>query len=234
MHEYDTKYVHPNINRAARDVGIQTPPRQRSKSPTHKEMGTDPMETTEVDAYPTYTIINRGFKTRPNPAYAAQYDPDNTMNLQNTARASRSSVPPTYRTPAASAYSTSAFTSGATQADLSSPLRPPVNLKPPVFPSPQRPPSPTRHSMGGPATGDGGSLGVYSHAASPLRKTASANHLRQASERKGEREGSPLKRGVTPGADGGERSGTSGALNQRLKDLRGEGGGVSRRQSGRF
>jgi hypothetical protein len=83
-------------------------------------------------------------------------------------------------------------------------------------------------------TGDGGSLGVYSHAASPLRKTASANHLRQASERKGEREGSPLKRGVTPGADGGERSGTSGALNQRLKDLRGEGGGVSRRQSGRF
>jgi hypothetical protein len=234
LREYDTKYVHPSINRPARDVGIQTPPRQRSKSPVHKEMGTDPMVTTEVDAYPAYTIINRGFRTNPNPAYAAQYDPDNTMHLQNTTRTSRSSVTPSFRTPATSAYSTGAFTTGASQADLSSPLRPSVNLKPPVFPSPQRPPSPTRHSMGGPLNGDGGSLGVYSHAASPLRKTASANHLRQTGDGKRERESSPLKRGITPGAENNERPGTSGALNQRLKDLRGEGGGIGRRQSGRF
>lgn len=231
--EYDTKYVHPNINRPARDVGIQTPPRQRAKSPSHKEMGTDPMQTTEVDAYPTYTIINRGFRPNPNPNYAAQYDPDNEMHLQGTTRASRAGTP-SYSTPAAAtAYSSRAFTTGASQAELSSPLRPPVNLAPPVFPSP-RPPSPTRHSMGGPSTGDGGSLGVYSHAASPLRKTASANHLRQAGEGKREREGSPLKRGITPGNDQNERLETSGALNQRLQDLRGNGGAVSRRQSGRF
>lgn len=234
LREYDTKYVHPSINRPARDVGIQTPPRQRSKSPTHREMGTDPMQTTEVDAYPSYTIINRGFKTNPNPAYAAQYDPDDTMHLQNTTRASRSSITPSFHTPAASAYATSAFTTGASQADLSSPLRPPVNLKPSVFSSPHRPPSPTRHSMGSPMAGDGGSLGVYSHAASPLRKTASASHLRQTGDVKRGRDGSPLKRGVTPGNDQNERLGTSVALNQRLKDLRGEGGSVSRRQSGRF
>jgi hypothetical protein len=232
LREYDTKYVHPSINRPARDVGIQTPPRQRAKSPGHKEMGTDPMETTEIDTYPTYTIINRGFRTNPNPAYSAQFDPDNTMHLQNTTRASRSSLTPAFRTPAASAYSTSAFTTGASQADLSSPLRPPVTLQP--FPSPQRPPSPTRHSMGGPLSGDGGSLGVYSHAASPLRKTASANHLRQTADGKRERESSPLKRGVMSAIEGTERPGSSSALNQRLKDLRGEGGSVSRRQSGRF
>lgn len=75
---------------------------------------------------------------------------------------------------------------------------------------------------------------MFSHAASPLRKAASANHLRQASEGKRERESSSLKRGMTPGNDQNEKLGTSGALNQRLQDLRGNGGGVSRRQSGRF
>ncbi|KAF2431002.1 hypothetical protein EJ08DRAFT_633096 [Tothia fuscella] len=199
LHEYDTKYVHPSINRPARDVGIQTPP-SRAKSPRNHDMGTDPMPTSEVDIYSPYTIINRGFHTNPNPSYAAQFDPDNVLHLQN-------------QQPATSAT------------DFSSPLKPPTTFRPQPFPSPQRQISPQRHSMGG----DGGSLGVYSHAASPLRKTASTNYLRQAGEhREGNgdarktREGSPLKRMSTPGA----------SLNQRLNNLRGDGSG--RRESGRF
>lgn len=75
----------------------------------------------------------------------------------------------------------STTTSIATGPDFSSPIR--------------RPSSPQK-------TGDGGSLGVYTHAASPLRKAASANYLR-AGEGKDDgrkrREGSPLKRTSTPG-----------------------------------
>jgi len=103
--------------------------------------------------------------------------------------------------------------------------------------------------MGGPTVGagEGGSLGVYSHAASPLRKAASANYLRQQAEESKRddnrypsiRGGSPLKRQMDPekrtGMPGGADSravGTTAGLNSRLKDLRGD--GVSRRQSGRF
>ena len=76
---------------------------------------------------------------------------------------------------------------------------------------------------------------MYSHAASPLRKAASANYLRQASaaqqnQERGEqqvgrvqKEGSQLKRM----SEGG------GGLNQRLKALRGEGAGP-KRDSGRY
>jgi hypothetical protein len=219
LHEYDTKYVHPSINRQARDVGIQTPPRAGTHSNRHQ--GTDPMDTSEVDHYSPYTIINRGFHTNPNPSYASQFDPDNVLQLQQQ---QRSMVP--LRTPSTQSYTYATTTAATTATDFSSPLRPPTTLRPQPFPSPQRPKSPQRYSMG-PGGGDGGSLGVYSHAASPLRKAASTNYLRQAeeqregtSEGKKRREGSPLKRMSTPGT----------GLNQRLKDLRGEG----RRESGRF
>jgi hypothetical protein len=223
LHEYDTKYVHPSINRPARDVGIQTPPRTRQASPAHHDQGTDPMNTSEVDTYTPYTIINRGFHINPNPSYASQFDSDNVLHLQNQHRPN----PPALRTPAMQPYSFPTTTSTSTATDFSSPLRPPTVLRPQPFPSPQRQKSPQRHSMG---PGDGGSLGVYSHAASPLRKAASTNYLRQAKEHQDDggsevrkrREGSPLKRMSTPGT----------SLNQRLNELRKP--GESRRESGRF
>jgi hypothetical protein len=101
--------------------------------------------------------------------------------------------------------------------DLSSPLRAPESFRP--FPSPQRP----RYVSAASGSGDGGSLGVYSHAASPLRKTASTNVLRQGSV--GEvrrREGSPLKRMSTP----------AGGLNQRLVNVTDDEG--TKRETRRF
>lgn len=79
---------------------------------------------------------------------------------------------------------------------------------------------------------------MYTHAASPLRKAVSANYLRQGAAGAKEsgvervrREASPLKRMSMPGE--AQQSGEArGALNHRLKALRGEGG--ARRESGRF
>lgn len=227
LNEYDTKYVHPTINRPARDVAIQTPPHKSIKgNHGHEEIGTDPMPSTpEVEVSQEYTIINRGFRTNPNPSYATHFDKDNHLGLHDSATSTRSynALTPAFRTPATHHYAWTAST-GGTQTpagygqDMSSPLRPPESLAPSGFASMPR-------------KGDGGSFGVYTSAASPLRKAASHSHMRPegAADQLRKREGSPLKRVSSSGAEAG------GALNSRLKDLRKEGGtGGGRRQSGRF
>ena len=231
LHEYDTKFVHPSLNRPVREVGIQTPPRRRTSTPTsYTDSGTT---TTEVDTYTPHIVINRGFHVNPNPAYASQYDPDSLLKRNPP---SRTLTTPNLRTHATqNPFTSPASANPAT--DFSSPLRGLGNNPPQIRPFPSV--SPDRR---GPTHGDGGSLGVYSHAASPLRKAASANYLRQASaaqqnqERgeqqtgRGHREGSPLKRMSMPGVEF-QRDGGAG-LNQRLKALRGDGAGA-KRDSGR-
>jgi hypothetical protein len=234
LNEYDTKYVHPSINRPARDVAIQTPPR---KDRQHKEMGTDPIpQTSEVEVSREYTIINRGFRTNPNPAYASHFDRDNHLGLQDSAR-SRGANTPAFHTPSAygNGYA-SGYTStgtGTTYAqDMSSPVRASETMQPPSgfasMPA-SRPPG---------RKGDGGSFGVHTSAHSPLKKAASHSSMRLEgpADQLRRREGSPLKRVSLPAAqDAGVSGGTgSGLLDRRLKDIRGEGGGGGRRQSGRF
>ncbi|KAF2484993.1 hypothetical protein BDY17DRAFT_292724 [Neohortaea acidophila] len=210
MHEYDTKFVRPSLNRPVRDVGIQT--RESTLSPR----GT---RTREVDIYTPTTIINRGFRTNPNPNYASQYDPDDlassrptpsrrtsdisftTPSLTTPANAYSQTNPgtttSTYRSAATTPYSRQSTGGASTAADFSSPLKAHHS---------HRPAEPARHRSAG---GDGGSMGVYSHAASPLRKAASANHLTGRLEGGGSsssshhRPGSPLKRVSTPGDVGG-------------------------------
>jgi len=232
LHEYDTKFVHPSLNHPVREVGTQTPPRKSTSTPTnYADSGTT---TTEVDTYAPHIVINRGFRVNPNPAYAPQYDPDNLLKRNPP---SRPLTTPNLRTAAAqNPFTSPASANPAT--DFSSPLHGLGNNANQIRPFPSL--SPDRR---GTTHGDGGSLGVYSHAASPLRKAASANYLRQASaaqqsQERGEqhggrvqREGSPLKRMSMPGAEFQREGGTG--LNQRLKALRGEGAGV-RRESGRY
>jgi len=69
MNEYDTKFVHPNMNRPVRDVGTQT--RDTATSP-----GGARIRTREVDVYTPHTVINKGFKVNPNPAYASHLTDD--------------------------------------------------------------------------------------------------------------------------------------------------------------
>ena len=188
MNEYDTKFVRPSLNRPVRDVGIQT--RESAMTPR----GT---RTREVDIYTPTTLINRGFRTNPNPNYASAYDPNNlasqpepssrrTSNIGLGASASTQSL----ITPTANAYaqtngypSTSVWSRPSTAGgpDYSSPLKP-------------------HHEKlreRSPIKGDGGSMGVYSHAASPLRKAASSSHLTRQTD--AARVGSPLKRVSMPG-----------------------------------
>ncbi|USW54015.1 hypothetical protein Slin15195_G073340 [Septoria linicola] len=173
MNEYDTKFVHPNLIRPMRDVGIQSRVSSSSR----------PAQTREVDVYTPTTIIKRGFKTNPNPNYARQYDPDDLASRSDDPRRNSGA----FTTPIAGYLngSTQSYSRPSTAAnDFSSPLKP-------------------HHEKlreRSPVKGDGGSMGVYSHAASPLRKAASSNQLRPARDDLRRAVASPLKRMSTPGS----------------------------------
>lgn len=204
MNEYDTKFVHPTLNRPVRDVAVQT--RQTATSPRVK--------TREVDVYTPTTVINRGFKINPNPNYASHLgtDVDSSQFLSPTRRLPRSSTTSALKTPLGGERSS--FASFGTQAD-----RPAEYSASPLRMQHQRERSPIK--------GDGGSLGIYSHAASPLKKASSSNHLRLGGEGDRllgrDRSGSPLKRTSTPG------NGSAGGLEQRFNGLR-----DGRRDTGRL
>ncbi|KAI9799500.1 MAG: hypothetical protein M1833_004022 [Piccolia ochrophora] len=140
---------------------------------------------TEVDTYTPTTIINKGFQTHPNPNYSKHVDPDGVSDIPQRPdpRNILSPLNPAFQTPAV--YN---------RQGGSTPFRPSTGMRQPHF----------RPNPGA----DGGSLGVYSHADSPLKKSASANVLRSSNAgrdgtgRQGaaiKREGSPLKRSSVPG-----------------------------------
>lgn len=211
MNEYDTKFVRPSLNKPVRNIATQT--RESAMSPR----GT---RTREVDVYTPTTIVNRGFRTNPNPNYARQYDPDRLSTPEEGPARRRESSTPSLTTPAngyvngytQSSYSRPSTSGGA--ADFSSPLKPHHERL--------RERSPVKSTSAG-----GGSMGIYSHAASPLRKAASSNALRPVSGDGGAggRVGSPLKRTSTPGGGLGLNGGGLGV---------GAGAAGRRRETGRF
>ncbi|KAK7187881.1 uncharacterized protein CC84DRAFT_1167639 [Paraphaeosphaeria sporulosa] len=232
LHEYDNKFVHPSTQKLYRDVGIQAISKNRSRDSSVGVRGSSDDLASQITTYTPTTIINRTFRTNPNPVYASQYDPDNLRS--------------TTLTPSARPYSNANYstTSTATGADFSSPIRP------------SHTPNPFRQSQAQPQfrpsnnSGDGGSLGVFSHANSPLRKSASTNFVRDRDDRgrdslvghgverrtgtPARREGSPLKRVSMPGAglkaSGGESVGSAADRFARWNG----GAGSMRRESGRF
>ncbi|KAM0718852.1 hypothetical protein Q7P37_005924 [Cladosporium fusiforme] len=202
MNEYDTKFVHPFLTRPVRDVGTQS--RESSLTPR----GT---KTREVDLYTPTTLVNRGFKTNPNPNYASQYDPYDLASKKPEPRPS----PDRRTTPSGPSVSTPKnYVSSYTQASTALPATAATTTTSSDYSSPLKPrherPRESRKS-------DAGSLGVYSHSNSPLRKATSSSHLRAEDARKA---GSPLKRVSTPGGGGGSGS-------ESYRDER-------RRQTGRF
>ncbi|KAF2226198.1 hypothetical protein BDZ85DRAFT_232567 [Elsinoe ampelina] len=184
MNEYDTKFVHPHLNPPVRDVGTQT---RESASAA----GT---QTREVDVYTPTTIINRGFRVNPNPSYLSHLSDESVAEIDSPSagRIARSTTTPNLFSPM------NGYTNHKIQA---SPYR-----SIPELTSPSKQPSARQVS---PTRGDGGSLGIYSHAASPLKKAASSSHLRPSSrldaDRAAARKGSPLKRMSTPGDAGRSR-----------------------------
>lgn len=228
LHEYDNKFVHPSLQKVCRDVGIQTISKKKTRDSSVGVSGSSEHLASEVVTYTPTTVFNRSFRTNPNQNYASQYDPDNPALARSSTQTP--SLRPSYQNPN---YTSTTTTTGA---DFSSPIRPSNT------PNPFRQ-QPSQAQFRPSGTGDGGSLGVYSHANSPLRKSASTNFIRddrsreslggQGERRHGsptKREGSPLKRISMAG--GNAESERPSAAAQRLGRYGGM--GVGRRESGRF
>lgn len=145
LHEYDTKYVRPNTRPLYRDVGTQF-----SEQASYTASKDETYNT--VDTYTPMFVVNRGYKPNPNPNYAQHVDPDAVGPPPGPSRYPQA-------TPSNN-LSGFAIRTPASFQSTSTPIRPTTAIRQPVF---------------RPNGGDGGSLGVYSHAASPLRKSASTN-----------------------------------------------------------
>jgi hypothetical protein len=157
-----------------------------------------------VQSYTPTTVLNRGFRTNPNTNYSKHYDPEglDKMNVSPAIFRSSSLGPnPPIQTP-------------QHLRDASSPLRPNTAIRQPQFRS---------------NTADGGSLGIFSHANSPLKKST----VNQASGHDGYMKSrSPVKRVTSPqkrsSLPGGGPSALMGA--PRFGHL----SATPRRESGRF
>lgn len=125
-----------------------------------------------VDTYTPTTILKKAFRIHPNPAYAKLIDLERPLQRMQASR-NVPNLAPLYETP-------------IHQREISSPVR----LSPAIRPLRSR-------SI---RVGDGGSLGVYSHVQSPLRKAASNNIVEE--QQLVDRGTSPVKRADTYGTRG--------------------------------
>lgn len=127
----------------------------------------------KVEVYSPMVVINRGFNTKANPNYTQHTDPDSVAAGSNNVR--HRMTTPDVRS-----------TVQKPQTASTTAMRAPTAMRQPNF-------RPT------PSGGDGGSLGIYSHAASPLRKSASTNFSRERINLSPEkRPASPEKRMSVP------------------------------------
>jgi len=162
--------------------------------------------TNAVDTYNPVIVINRGFHTKPNPNYVNYIDPEASLPRATPSRDPINASVPAFQTP-------------IHLRDASSPIQPRTAVRY----------SQMRPSVGT-GTGDGGSLGVYSHTNSPLKKASSMNFA--TGQREKERSTSPVKRQRSPLKRTSVPGGMNGtAVNQRWAHLQ---GAPSRRESERF
>lgn len=202
LNEYDIKYVHPRTQPLMRDAGTQ----YTSCGTSIYDLPGYEDENNAVDTYKPSVRINRGFYVQPNPNYIRHIDPEGLRHHSIPSGGVGNRIISSIHTP-------------AHRRDASSPLHSRTTIR-----------QPTAGTSVGPVGGDGGSLGVYSHANSPLRRSASANfgggrHERDRSRSPVKREGSPLKRSSVLGDL------THAAAGQRWAYLQGT---PLRRESGRF
>ena len=156
-----------------------------------------------VDTYSPAIIINRGFHTEPNPNYVRHLDPDGGLHQSTPSKPTGHDGLSSFQTP-------------THLRDLSSPLQPRTAVR--------------QSQLRTTASSDGGSLGIYSHAHSPLKKAASTQFSRGYLERERssspvKREGSPLKKASVPGGL------NALAASQRWSQLQGR---PARRESDKF
>jgi uncharacterized protein DUF2418 len=174
LNEYDKKFVHPRTQPLMRDVAVQFSEDNALKAGSDEKYNT-------VETFTPTHIVNRGFKTSPNRNYLSHIVPDKFSKQHSS---------PSWRQSPVSSSATSQQSQLHTPNQLrdSSPITQShsTSIRQPQFRS----------------TGDGGSLGVYSHANSPLRKSTSAYFDPRGQynddHRNKERTYSPLKRQSSP------------------------------------
>lgn len=177
MNEYDIKFVHPRTQPLMRDVGTQF-------SQEHAGYSGSDEKYNKVETFVPTHVIHRGFRTSPNPNYISHVDPDKNSRSHYDFLRRQSTSP-----------SKGPFQTPSHLRDSSPVVQKPVTgIRQPQF-------RPTTGS------GDGGSLGVYSHANSPLRKSAGQYgggeiNFRDRAPSPTKRLSSPLKRSSVPGGIG--------------------------------
>lgn len=169
-----------------------------SPQPFRDELPRRNEDAESVDTYAPVVIVNRGFHARPNPNYVKFLDEEGLTQRATPSRGVPTSLAPPYQTP-------------IHQRDGSSPLRPKIAIR--------------QNQFVGVRNGDGGSLGIYSHAQSPLRKAASTNLV--DTQLQLERSSSPVKRDSSPLKRTSVAEGPNGHRWGYLQS-------PSRRESGRF
>lgn len=186
MNEYDTKYVHPNMNPPVRDVGTQFSTSAMSTStgtgPDGEAMDIDDsalfLDEEEVTTYTPTTILRRGWKINPNPNYAKHISPDDASAVPHRNVLIPNPVNPIFSTPVQQSAYRVPPTTQTTMLDFKqhTPLRTVASqaMRQPQF----------RKSVGSTGSGGstplgsgGGNLGVYTHARSPLKKASSMYDL---------------------------------------------------------
>ncbi|KAL1840151.1 hypothetical protein VTJ49DRAFT_767 [Mycothermus thermophilus] len=176
MHEYDVKYVHPRLHPVVREVATQVSITDKGR-----------VEQEEVRIGTPSTVIRRSFQTHPNPNYARYVDPDGTASHPSSSAAPLSHNPFNSATPLSRASSLRPSFAAQVQQhhQRSSSLRNSLPAQPST-PSAVKTVSvgtgPSTTTTGGnnlpsAATGYGGSLGVFTHPNSPLKKAVSLSDL---------------------------------------------------------
>ncbi|KAL9612270.1 MAG: hypothetical protein Q9167_003138 [Letrouitia subvulpina] len=155
-------------------VHPQTQPVMRDVGIQFSDARTQADSSNSIDTYTPTTIIKKGFHIHPNPNYVKYLDPDRSNQLPTPSGNLPRNAGASFQTPQA-------------VRNLSSPSR--YDIKPWQ--------ARTKPNIGAPNL-DGGNLGVFSHASSPLRKSVSTDFRtiqgRERTLSPEKREGSPLKR----------------------------------------
>ncbi|EAW13996.1 Nur1/Mug154 family protein [Aspergillus clavatus NRRL 1] len=132
----------------------------------------------KVDTFTPAHVIHRGFQTSPNPNYVSHVDPEGVSPRRQQ-----------FATPSAS-HGYGSLQTPSHLRDASPVVRGPIaSIRQPQF----------RPTPG--ATGDGGSLGIFSHANSPLRRSTPAKldrRVQNPSEYLLKERGTPMKRLSSP------------------------------------
>ncbi|KAH6856811.1 hypothetical protein B0I37DRAFT_83412 [Chaetomium sp. MPI-CAGE-AT-0009] len=182
MHEYDVKYVHPRLHPTVREVSTQV------------SINDGKIDEEEITIGAPATMIQRSFRTHTNPNYSRYVDPDAGKARTTMSPQLRPTMPANPFTPSAKpgASVPPSFAAQVQQQRHSAVRRslPPTTSTsagsgPPSTPSTASKTTTTTTSTGTgtstgasfnlppPNSGYGGSLGVYTHMNSPLKKATS-------------------------------------------------------------